>query len=231
MDERLAEKRLRKTRFYCAILQRLPFVRCIILTGSLARGKSKENSDIDLLIIAEDGRIFTARFFCNLILILLGQKRPKDEDRPHAGKFCLNYFLTESYLIIPTGRGAEIDRYCAQSYSKSIFISGDPLLFKRFIDVNTQLFNQYHPVVIPGLTRNLDSCFRRNDKRWGESLLRGKFGNWIEIKLKAFQVKKIESDPRSEKYPDLIVYSDRELRFHPPKEVAGSEGQVARKKS
>ena len=54
-------------------------------------------------------------------------------------------------------------------------------------------------------------------KRLSEVFLSGRFGDWLERKLKSIQIKKIESDPRTKKYPLLIVYNDRELRFHPPK--------------
>jgi len=57
----------------------------------------------------------------------------------------------------------------------------------------------------------------RDDKGSG----RNNKNNWLESILKKYQIKKIESDPRTKKYPALIVYNDKELRFHPPK--AGSK--------
>ena len=147
MDQRLLNKRLSRTRKIGRLISHLPFVRCVILNGSLAQGKSKESSDIDLLIIAKDGRIFTARFFINIFALLIGIKRLKDESKSHAGKFCFNYFLTENHLEIPTGRGEKIDKYCAENYSASEFVAGHKNLFNQFIRTNMELFERYscHP--------------------------------------------------------------------------------------
>jgi hypothetical protein len=50
-----------------------------------------------------------------------------------------------------------------------------------------------------------------------ETILRGRFGDLVESKLKSMQVRRIESSPMTKKYPELIVYNDKEMRFHPPK--------------
>ena len=50
-----------------------------------------------------------------------------------------------------------------------------------------------------------------------ESFLKGKTGDRLENKLKNIQTRSIEKDPRTRLYPQLIVYNNREMRFHPPK--------------
>lgn len=223
-NEKLVKNRLKRTKFFGRMLILLPYVKCVLLNGSLAQARSKKSSDIDILIIAKSGRIFTVRFFVNAFATILQIKRSKDERRDHSGKFCFNYFLTENYLKIPTGRGEEMDRYCADNYSHSKFIAGDIDLFNKFILVNQCLFSKYgfkvsgikyqvssnHPDVISTKVekssnkRSLD--FVRDDKKSG----------WFERKVKSYQIRKIKSDPRTKKYPNLIVYNDQELRFHPP---------------
>ena len=218
----LVRRRLFKARFISRAIACLPFVRCVILNGSLASGEHKKSSDIDILIIAEDERIFTARFFVNILAIILGIKRSSDRGKPHAGKFCFNYFLTASFLKIPTGRGTEMDRYCAQNYSKSQFIAGDIELFKKFMRTNKKLFEKYNCKITNNKSqisnKILNSKFQiLNSVKGGlEYFLTDRF----EILVKNYQVRRIESDPRTKKYPSLIVYNDRELRFHPPRVVA-----------
>jgi predicted nucleotidyltransferase len=223
-NNNLIAMRLSKTHFIGRILARLPFVRCVILNGSLAQGRSNESSDIDILIIAKSGHIFTARFFVNFFASILRIKRPKDEKKDHSGKFCFNYFLTENYLKIPTGRGEEMDRYCADNYSHSKFIAGDISLFNKFILVNQGLFSKYncHPEASAegSSERNERAAAPRfftnvqNDiQKIAERLFRLRFENWA----KHYQIKKINTDPRTKKYPELIVFNDKELRFHPPK--------------
>ncbi|MEK9156162.1 MAG: nucleotidyltransferase domain-containing protein [Patescibacteria group bacterium] len=248
-----------RTRRICAILQMVPFLRCLILNGSLAQGKARPDSDIDILVIGRDGRIFTARFFILLLSTLLGVKRSSDDAKSHAGKFCFNYFMTTSYLKIPAGRGTAMDRYCAENYSKSVLVWGDKKTFRRFFEENERLFalaqkskdkDQNHGLKI-GMNEICANILRTNLKRvrssrligftsnntsrykphqdfpiyttmvrligiFGEMMLGGRFGDWVERILKKIQIRRIERDPRTARHPNLIVYNDQELLFHPP---------------
>lgn len=216
---------VRKLRYVSKLLMFIPFVRCIILNGSLSMGTFKKSSDIDILIIAKDKRIFTCRFLVVGILALFGLKRSSDESKPHAGKFCVNYFLTESFLTIPTGRGEKIDRYCAINYSASVFVAGDRKLFDRFMQRNEELFC-LSASSLPEKSKDIVDRLKvkycsnisiiQNIFEW---FLIGSFGNSIEKKLKDIQIRKIELNPQVKKYPDLIAYNDKELRFHPPSEA------------
>lgn len=215
-NEKLIKSRLFKTRLIGRVVARLPFVRCVILNGSLASGGHQKSSDIDILIIAKNGRIFTARFLVNVLAMALGIKRSSDRNKLHAGKFCFNYFLTESFLKIPTGRGTEMDQYCAQNYSASQYIAGDKKLFDIFMRTNKELFKKY------GFKykklKILDKKHRLKIKNISlQRILELLFGDRFEGVVKRYQVRRIESDPRTKKYPDLIVFNDQELRFHPPK--------------
>ncbi len=216
---------LKKTGRMALVLQMVPFVGCLILNGSLASGAAKESSDIDLLIIAKDGRIFTVRFLVNLIAVLLGQKRSSDESNDHAGKFCFNYFMTTSYLKIPAGRGEKMDRYCAENYSKSVLVWGSKKVFRKFFKQNEKLFLTQKA---KGKSQNYDLKLKARfpipaspflfPGRLQEAILGGRLGDQVEQVLKRIQIKKIEGDPRTRKYPNLIVYNDQELRFHPPRD-------------
>lgn len=204
-----------------ALLQLAPFVRAIILNGSLAEGRAKASSDIDILIIAQTGRLYTARFATLLLASLSWQKRSKDAAKPHKGKFCFNYFLTTGYLKIPVGRSEVMDCYCAKNYSRSILVWGNRKLYDKLIRANKALFDKYNcrpqnlifdkdlPVKnyrLLNLLQNLK-----------EKCLAGRFGDWLENKLKIAQIRRIEKDDRTSMHPTLIVYSDKEARFHPPK--------------
>jgi predicted nucleotidyltransferase len=229
---RLIQKRINKTKLVGRFLAHLPFVRCVILNGSLASGKSKPSSDIDILIIAKSGRVFTCRFFVNTIGTLLGIKRSKDDKRAHAGKFCFNYFLTENFLKIPTGRGEKVDKYCAENYSASKFVAGDYRLYEKFMKTNDELFKRYgcvselssRPIPNPplgGLEEGERSrhkwCRRFLVSPMADVEMTRNIGDLLEKFLKNFQIKLINKDTRTKKYPNLIVFNDKELRFHPPK--------------
>jgi predicted nucleotidyltransferase len=198
----IQSKLLRKAKFVGKIISSFPYVGSVVLTGSLAQGHANQNSDIDIMIIAKGGRVFTTRFFINTFGTIFGIKRSKDENKNHAGKFCFNYFIADNYLILPTGRGEKIDRYCAEDYSRSKFIAGDKTLHQIFLQKNKRLFEKYGYKI---KHNNLKTEIHR--------LNTSRFEKWV----KNYQIKKIESDPRTKKYPNLIAYNDNELRFHPPK--------------
>ncbi|MEI6498404.1 MAG: nucleotidyltransferase domain-containing protein [bacterium] len=215
---------LKRARFYLKFLQYLPFVRAILLNGSLASGKARRQSDIDILVVAKDGRIFTARFFVNIILIILGAKRSSNESKSHAGKFCPNHFLTSSYLKLPTNRGIDINQLCADSHASSILVCGSKDIFERFFEVNASLLEQTN--IKPNIAHRelLKEYFPIHCSQifqgcnWlMEKILGGGLGDKFESYLSKLQIRKIESDPRTQQHPSLIVYNSQEMRFHPPK--------------
>lgn len=214
--QKLVKIRLRHAKFISTLLACLPFVRAVVLNGSLAEGKSKAGSDIDLLIVARSGRIFTARFLSLLCVAATGLKRDSSPLADSRGKICLNYFLTDGFLIIPHHRGEEMNRYCAENYSKSLLLAGDREVFNKFMAMNAQWMGKYLRSQISNLIepKQLKSYKLRS---WLEKLLSGKFGQQLENYLKSIQLHRIQNDPRTKSFPELIHADDREMRFHPPK--------------
>ena len=261
--------RLRNLRLMVKLLCFAPFVRCVILNGSMAgdllchlkpaemagegsqyldgeilRRKAPQNdrknwiikpsSDIDILIIAKSGRIYTCRAAVLFWAGLSGLKRSSRSEKTHAGRFCFNYFLTENFLEIPHNRGEKVDKYCAENYSKSVLLWGDQKLFERFMSINLKWMRKYINVTKRPqnyfteraqkkensqfvFSRNLYIRSRKELQKIIEIILSKRFGNWLEYTLRNIQIKRIKKDPASKKYPKFIVFNDRELRFHHPK--------------
>lgn len=226
--------RLKNLQMMVKLLRLAPYVRCVILNGSMAEGKIKPSSDIDILIIAKSGRIYTCRAAVLCWAVLTGLKRSNNKNKNHAGRFCFNYFLTDKFLIIPHNRGYKIDKYCAENYSKSILLSGDQKLFDKYMRTNWKWMKKFlpslrHPALDAGSTNSAGSISRfpiesgmtDREKRsiiqkLIEKFLSAKFGERVEYTLKNIQIRRIKKDPAVKKYPDYIVFSDRELRFHLP---------------
>lgn len=218
-NDYLIKKRIRLAKVMSTLIFGVPFVRCVILNGSLAQGKSERKSDIDLLIICKSGRIFTARFLSTLLVWLTGFKRSSNESKYHGGKICLNYFLTDQFLIIPHNRGEEMDRYCAKNYSQSLLMAGDRMIFKKFVETNHSWMQKYvaNQKIKADPKIMMVSSNQPKAKFVFEKLLSGYFGHRIEMWFKRLQINRINNDPRTKKYPHLIVVNDNEMRFHPPK--------------
>lgn len=215
----MTKKRIRVAKIISTLIFWVPFVRCVILNGSLAQGRSKKTSDIDLLIICKSGRIFTARFLSTILVWLTGLKRSSNESKYHGGRICLNYFLTDEFLIIPHNRGEEMDRYCAKNYSQSLLMAGDQIVFEKYIETNHGWMQKYVTAqnIRPQTQKMMVSSNQPKAKLVFERLLSGIFGQRIEMWLKGLQINRINNDPRIKKYPHLIVVNDNEMRFHPPK--------------
>jgi len=86
---------LEKAWKYVPMLRFLPGVRAVAVCNSVAMGTATEDSDIDLLIITDSKKLWTARVFCTIFFHLLGLRR---HGKKIAGRFCLSFFITESAM-------------------------------------------------------------------------------------------------------------------------------------
>jgi len=208
----LVTKRQKKAKFIASILAAVPFVRMIALTGSLARGESREDSDIDFFVVTQTGRIWTCRFFIILLLKLLGQYRT---DENTAGKICPNRYQAEDSLeIYPHSV------YHAKEYSQIVPLFDSGSVYQRFQEANKWIIKKIKEqrAKIKNANQNLkikESQVLRFLRRVGESILIGRFGDLLEEKLKNYQTKRILWDKRTYQRQARIIISDQRLCFHP----------------
>src|SRR3989304_3008070 len=64
----ISKGRWKKVKWMAKIFQLAPFVKNISVINSLSFGTSREDSDIDILLVAKKGRLWTARAFMILLL-------------------------------------------------------------------------------------------------------------------------------------------------------------------
>ena len=84
----------KKAKWWSGVVGRLPFVKEIFVTGSVATGRADKKSDIDLLIVCPRGRLWTTRLFVVGWLKLVNQYRRPNKT---AGRFCPNYWLAGNH--------------------------------------------------------------------------------------------------------------------------------------
>ena len=73
------------------IIQAVPFTRMVALTGSLAEGRSTEQSDIDFFVQVEEGYLWMTRLTVTVLLLFFRIART---DKDITGKVCLNWWAT-----------------------------------------------------------------------------------------------------------------------------------------
>ncbi|HEY6435976.1 MAG TPA: nucleotidyltransferase domain-containing protein, partial [Ignavibacteriaceae bacterium] len=88
----LAEKRLKTARRVSGFISRFPFIRGILLSGSLSKGFMEEDSDIDYFVITHPNRVWFSRLMLMLFkkIFLFNSKKI----------FCVNYFVDSENLEI-----------------------------------------------------------------------------------------------------------------------------------
>lgn len=205
---------LKKAKIAAIIIQTTPYIRMVGLNGSLARGQASTKSDIDFVIIAKTGRIWTCRAASMLIMAIFGLKRYANKT---AGRVCLNLYHTEDHTALtPRNENWAYNH----AYTTPLWQSSNE--FERFMKANAWIkkydHNFYNQDYRPSQIERVISIFMLIIRRFLEILFDLILADWGEKVLSQYQIKRIENDPRTKNSSKgLIFISNYELRFHPPK--------------
>ena len=214
--ESLIEKRTRRESVSKQNFQKLekiakkinlvPFIKGVFVSGSLVIYNSTEESDIDLLIVARKGRIFTVRFFLTLLLELIGERKKPGKK---ARRICLNHYLTGTSLEMKYP-----SLYNAYTYLHLLPILNRDNVFEKFRKENDWMKDY---IIFTGLTFSPPFTIEEPSKTamFLERKLSGSFGEWLEKKLKENQLKR-----RNKNYPEgikeeRVILEDDLIELHP----------------
>jgi len=211
--KKLADQKWKKARKIFRIMQVTPFLKMVLVSGSLAMGNSKNESDIDLIITAKKGRIWTVRTFVTLLTSVLRARRHNNVTK---NKICLNHYITDKSLKIPFE-----SLYNAQSYVHLVNVYNseeDKKMFQKFQEENKWIkkYARNYKLSELGGFRSIG-----RNKIFGlvsgffKIILSGKLGNYLEKELSIVQSKRIKKDPLYKKSGGRITISDGQLEFHP----------------
>jgi len=130
LKENYSRKMWRAAAFVTHIIKRFPFVRAVMVTGSLSKNSSDRTSDLDFMVITAEDRLWVARTLLMLFkkIFLLNSYK----------YFCINYFITEKNLEI-----GEKNIFTATEIA-TIKATYNPDLMNEFIKINGWI-NGYFP--------------------------------------------------------------------------------------
>ena len=158
-----ASRRLgRRALLHGRLIARLPFVRMVAVTGSLAVDNAEDGDDVDYLVVTAPGRVWLARAL-TIAVVRLASLRGLT--------LCPNYLLAETALALP-----ERDVYTARELLQMRPVAGHAV-YSRMLAANAwcaDLLPNWQPDASPpdgspGLL-----------KRLGEAVLGGRLGDALE---------------------------------------------------
>ncbi|MHB8458908.1 MAG: hypothetical protein ACYDB6_02455 [Candidatus Limnocylindrales bacterium] len=189
-DERrrraVASERLwRSAAAYGRVVASLPWVRLVAVTGSLAVGAATDDADIDLLVVAADGRLWLTRALTIAVV------------RIAAGRgvtICPNYFLARSTVGLP-----ERDRFTAHELVQMVPIAGAEA-YRTLLDRNAW-YREFLPNH-PGHALTVDADHARpiapSIRRVAERAFRGRLGDGLERWEMARKIRRLTAGPASD---------------------------------
>jgi hypothetical protein len=153
-------------RYYGQIIGRLPFVRMVAVTGSLAADNAQPSSDIDYLIVTKPGRLWICRLFV-IGLVKWAERQ--------GHTLCPNYFLSENALVI-----AERNLFVARELAQMVPVWGIQT-YQRMRKLN-RWTDEYLPNAADSPIREQPARPEAAslNKRLAELLFEASPGRWLE---------------------------------------------------
>lgn len=167
-----AKRLMRKARQMSGIIYAFPFVRGVLISGSLSKGVVPEDADIDYFILTKRNRLWIARTLLVLFkrLFLLGSKK----------HFCVNYFVDEDHLEIP-----DKNIFTATEVSTLIPLRGDQFC-QKFADKNSWYQEFFPNVPFPKISSDKPGFA----KRVSRSIIEPLFFHLMAEKFEKYFMKK-----------------------------------------
>lgn len=126
-----------------SVLQKVPTVLFVGITGSLAMNNAKKESDIDLMVITQHQTLWLTRLFVMAILFLSGFKLRRAGIKDEQDKLCLNYWIDESALKWEGPQNA----YIAHEIAQVIPLVNKKNIYEQWITKNKWIY-AYWPYAI-----------------------------------------------------------------------------------
>lgn len=134
--KRISEQKIKKIQPFIGILSKFPQIQLVSLSGTVAMKNADEKDDVDIFIISEKNRLWTARMIALIAAQFFGIRR-KAGDRYAEDKVCLNLFFDRSDLKVPVHKQTE---YVAHEVLQTKPLINKNNSYERFLSENDWVY-------------------------------------------------------------------------------------------
>jgi len=206
------------TRRASVLASRIPFLKLFAVCNTMGYGVAKEESDVDVFVVAGPGRVWTTRLLLTALLHLARLRRHGSQIR---SRICLSFYVTTDALsMVPLALDDGSDPYLAW-WVGSVVPLVDRGAYADFITANRPFVERYRQQ-FPLRERPPIAV---NHGAWGmghgtrtvfEWILAGWVGDLAESLVRLLQYKKIKrsSHGKTRENRTAVVVSDHVLKFH-----------------
>ncbi len=205
--EKNADEKIELALKYGQLIQKFPFIKATLISGSLSKHIMREDSDIDFFIISKANRIWISKLFLKIYKILfLGNSKEH---------FCINYFIAEADLyikeqntftatelatLIPIGCEAAYQNLLKENEWYKAFLPNYAILKRKSL----QVAHLEKPLISKGI----------------QQLFFGKWGDHFDtfiMKLHAYRnKKKYVGLTRNKDFELMLRATKSQIKVHPP---------------
>lgn len=199
-------QKLERAHKYARLLQLVPGVRFIGVTGSLAMESAVLEDDIDFLVITQSHRLWLTRALVLAALMAWGVKRPDDGRTEYPNLICANIFLSENDLYVP-----DENLFIAHEICQMLPLLGEKT-YRDFLNANAWV-KHFLPQWKPASVEYQDRASFQNAQRAFELAFANGIGARLENELARRQLKRIESK-HARGHNTNVKLTPTQLRFH-----------------
>jgi len=190
------------------IFRHAPFVRFVGVGNTLAFGWPDSASDIDLFVICDRKRLFTARLALTCITHLFSMRRHGGHI---AGRFCLSFFASPAALDLAEIKIDKCDPYLAFWVATLTPVWGNT--GRQFFQKNAWIKDYFPNLHWPATHGKIDR--EKSFERGGlERLLSGEFGDNFETLLRNWQLDRARAKRKNKQEKTAVIINDDMLKFH-----------------
>ena len=207
-----AQRKLKRARRLARLWRFIPWIKMVAVGNLIGAHNLKDESDIDLFIIAAPGRVWLTRFFCAGLAAVLGL-RPKPGQTKD--KICLSFYVSEealrvNNLLLPPAAGYG-DIYFIYWLAGLVPIYDTGGIYEKFIKANRFWLKEYLPnwrLFKPAwpLIKTLPYFYCQ---------IVDLFFGGLEKTIKKWQIKKLPSNIKKLMNKDTrVVVNDKIVKLH-----------------